>query len=148
MANDNGFIQLEKGDVLGRPSWPDGFFPDSPASAAPNDNGFGPAVTNFPNTHCIWGINMFKRLPDVVERGYAANSDSGIFEVTPSDAAMLPTYISQFYIGGSGDVKFETEAGEIITMVGLAEGVVYPFTFSIVKIFATGTTAQNIVGIF
>ena len=33
-------------------------------------------------------------------------------------------------------------------MVGLAEGVVYPFTFSIVKIFATGTTAQNIVGIF
>ena len=153
MANDNGFDQLARGAVLGLPAYPDGFFPPVPdpvvAAAGQDTSGFPvPPPAHFPNTHCIWGINMFKQLPDVVERGYAANSDSGIFEITPSDTDLLPTYISQFYIGGTGDVKFETEAGEIITMVGLAEGVIYPFTLLIVKIFATGTTAQNIVGIF
>jgi hypothetical protein len=102
----------------------------------------------FPNTHPIWGINMFKQLPDVIEHSYEQTADSGIFEVVPSDTAPLPTQVSQVYVGGSGAMRFETEAGEIITMLNLAEGVCYPFTFTIVKIFETGTTATGLVGIF
>jgi hypothetical protein len=83
MALDNGFDQLARGAVLGLPDYPDGFFPavpDAPLVVAGADSGGfpNPAPDHFPNTHCIWGIDMFKQLPDVAERSYenAAAADS------------------------------------------------------------------------
>jgi hypothetical protein len=143
MANDNGFDQLAKGGFNG------GFWPDSPDPTGPNDEGFTqPPPTHFPNTHCIWGFNMLTQLPDVVERSYESPAASNVFAVVPSDAALLPTIVSQLYIGVTGDVKLETEELETITLKGLAAGTSHKFPFSIAKIFATGTTATNIVGIF
>ena len=103
---------------------------------------------HFPNTHPVWGVDMLSQLPDLVARSYEQDSDSGVFNITPDDDTRLTTPASQLYIGQSGDVRIETEAGEVVTLYGLAEGVNYPFTFTIVRVFKTGTTADKIVGMF
>ena len=101
----------------------------------------------FPNASPLWGFNPYAQLPDVIERNYADDPDSHSFAIVPDDAKDLPSQISQLYVGQSGDVHFTTEFGEDITMASMAEGVNYPFTFKIVRVFATGTTADKLVGI-
>ena len=66
--------------------------------------------------------------------------------VTPSDVADLPTTARALYIGGAGDVAMTTAGGSTVTFIGLAVGQVLPVTAE--RVFATGTTATNIVAIW
>jgi hypothetical protein len=101
----------------------------------------------FPSANPIWGFNPYDRLPDVVERSYENSEQSNAFNVVPDDNNLLATPITQLYIGQGGDVKVQLQNGAVVTFHNLAEGVTYPWTFQIVQIFATGTTASQIVGI-
>ena len=68
-----------------------------------------------------------------------------LVSITPNDSANLSAPIRALYVGVSGDVKFVDMAGTTITLVGLAAGVFHPVCA--VKIFATDTTATDIVGV-
>lgn len=51
------------------------------------------------------------------------------------------------YVGVAGDLKVDMQdAGTAVTFVGLAAGIVHPI--SIKKVYASGTTATNIVGVY
>ena len=67
--------------------------------------------------------------------------------ITPDDSTDLieiPT--TGLYVGGNGDIKVDMLDGTTTTFVGLKAGVVYPF--KITRIYATGTTATDIVVIY
>lgn len=49
------------------------------------------------------------------------------------------------YVGVSGDLKVVTAGGTTLTFVGLAAGMTHPLRVS--KVFATGTTATDIIGL-
>lgn len=50
------------------------------------------------------------------------------------------------YIGGSGDLKVETEGGDIVTFFGLSAGQFLPV--NVVKVYSTDTTATNILALW
>ena len=64
--------------------------------------------------------------------------------VTPSDSAALPNVTRYLYIGVTGNVKVDFHlSGTGVTLMALAAGVFHPLR--VVKVYATGTTATNIV---
>ena len=50
------------------------------------------------------------------------------------------------YIGGAGNVALTTNGNDIVTLVGLNTGQFVPV--QVVKVFATGTTATNIIALW
>lgn len=50
------------------------------------------------------------------------------------------------YIGGSGNVTMTTNGNDVVTLVGLNTGQFVPV--QCVKVFATGTTATNIIALW
>lgn len=65
--------------------------------------------------------------------------------VTASDTANInPT--RGVYIGGAGDLKVDTAGGTTITLSATAAGSILPI--SVKRIYATGTTATNIVALY
>jgi hypothetical protein len=67
--------------------------------------------------------------------------------VTPSDSQKLSaTPTKAIYVGGGGNLKVLTQNGETTTLDGLLVGVIYPL--AVVQIFATSTTATNIVALY
>jgi hypothetical protein len=63
--------------------------------------------------------------------------------VTPSDTVDLPSPSRRLWIGGAGNVKINTLAGNPLTYTGVAAGTYLQMRAS--RVFATGTTATNIV---
>jgi hypothetical protein len=47
------------------------------------------------------------------------------------------------YVGGAGDVKVKTTSGSVVTYVGISAGTFMPV--QVTQVFATGTTATNII---
>ena len=67
--------------------------------------------------------------------------------ITPDDSTDLATVpTTGLYIGGNGDIKVDMLDGTTTTFVGIKAGVVYPF--EITRVYATGTTATNIVVLY
>jgi hypothetical protein len=71
------------------------------------------------------------------------------FPITPDDGGAngFPsgvTYAQRLFVGGAGNVKITTPYGDTVTYTGVLAGT-YLFVEAL-KIFATGTTATNIVG--
>ena len=72
--------------------------------------------------------------------------------VTPSDTANIPSVSGGtnngcvLYIGGAGNVKVETVGGDEVTFVGINTGTFLPV--QVVKVFATGTSATNILALW
>lgn len=66
--------------------------------------------------------------------------------ITPSDTANLPgATVGGIYIGGAGNITVQPLAGgPAVALVGLPVGTMVPLVVN--KVFATGTTATNIVG--
>ena len=62
--------------------------------------------------------------------------------ITPSDAHSL-SQSSIIYVGGDGNVKVITEAGETVTFAGVKAGTTIPV--KILKVFNTDTTATLII---
>jgi len=50
------------------------------------------------------------------------------------------------YIGGAGNIKVTTVAGDIVTFSGVLAGSFFPV--NILKVFSTGTTATNIIALW
>ena len=82
---------------------------------------------------------------DIVQQTEAKASDA--VTITPDDSTDLATVpTTGLYIGGNGDIKVDMLDGTTTTFVGIKAGVVYPF--EITRVYATGTTATNIVVLY
>ena len=66
--------------------------------------------------------------------------------VTTSDSADLAAFTRGIYVGVGGDVKVTMVCGQVVTFKNLAGGMVHPICA--VRIWSTGTTATDIVGVY
>lgn len=68
--------------------------------------------------------------------------------ITPDNSTDLSAVTRGLYVGVSGDVKVDLYDGAVttVTFVGLASGVIHPIRAR--RVYATGTSATSIVGIF
>ena len=72
--------------------------------------------------------------------------------VTPSNTVDIPAITGGtnngcvLYIGGFGDLRVETVGGDTVTFVGVLGGTFFPVQVS--RVYATGTTATNIVALW
>ena len=75
--------------------------------------------------------------------------------VTPSDTATIPSISAAdgtgnngcvLYVGVAGDVKVTTAGGDDVTFTGILAGSFIPV--QVVKVFATGTSASNIIALW
>jgi hypothetical protein len=65
--------------------------------------------------------------------------------IVPSDSVNLTT-AAVIYVGVGGNVKVTTAQGTAITFTGVLAGSVIPV--QVMRVWSTGTTATNMVGIF
>jgi hypothetical protein len=80
---------------------------------------------------------------------YAAGLDAPASDgaaVTPNNGADLPTSARALYIGTAGDVKVDMVSGTTLTFTAVPAGVILPVRAR--RVYATGTTATNIVAIY
>lgn len=66
------------------------------------------------------------------------------FNIVPDDSVPLSTVPRAIYVGTGGDLRVQFLGGEIVTLVGLPGGSMAPIRVE--KVFATGTTAGDLVG--
>lgn len=66
--------------------------------------------------------------------------------VTPSDTEVFTRPTKAVYIGGAGDLKVDLAFSGTVTFKGLQAGTFYPIQAR--RIYATGTTATDIVGVY
>jgi hypothetical protein len=66
--------------------------------------------------------------------------------ITPNDSTNLTTVTRGIYVGVSGDVKVDMADNSTVIFVGLSSGGIHPI--AVKKVYATGTTATNIVGVY
>jgi hypothetical protein len=64
--------------------------------------------------------------------------------ITPADSD-LSAQVRALYIGGSGSVKITDPQGTAVTFVGAVAGTILPVMAK--RVWATGTTATNIIGL-
>jgi len=65
--------------------------------------------------------------------------------VSPSDSTSLALATRAIYVGGAGDLRARMASGGDVTFRNLQAGAVYPFRLE--QVFATGTTATNLIGL-
>ena len=65
--------------------------------------------------------------------------------ITPNDDAELTRATRGLYVGQTGNVRFQSVTGDVVTMANMQGGILYPVR--ITKVFATGTTATDLVGL-
>lgn len=69
--------------------------------------------------------------------------------ITPSDGANLPHNTKGIYVGtatAGQTIKVDTEAGGTATFTNVAQGSTIPIAAK--KVYATGTTATNLLALF
>jgi hypothetical protein len=68
-----------------------------------------------------------------------------LLALTPNDAVDL-TYVTRgIYIGGAGDLAVRDEFNNDVTFTNLVPGIILPIR--VVRIFATGTSVTDIIGL-
>lgn len=65
--------------------------------------------------------------------------------ITPNDSTDLTNSTRALWIGGAGNVKVDTVGGDTVTLVGALVGTIIPIRAK--RVYATGTTATNLVGL-
>lgn len=65
------------------------------------------------------------------------------FSITPSDTTFLATTADSLYVGSAGSLRVTTSSGEELTLSSVPVGVL---PLSVIKVFATGTSAAGIRG--
>jgi hypothetical protein len=68
------------------------------------------------------------------------------FAVTPDNDNDLDFVTRGIYVGASGTLKVDTDNGDTVTFTGIAAGVIH--TLRVKKVYATGTSATGIVGLY
>lgn len=66
------------------------------------------------------------------------------FTITPNDGANLAQTARGLYVGVAGDLKLTLPGGGTVTLKNVSAGIL---PVAATKIFATGTTATDIVGL-
>ena len=66
-------------------------------------------------------------------------------EITPSSGDTTVSGPDAFYIGTTGDVKVDFVSGGTVIFKNMIVGNIYPFEVS--KVYQTGTTAADIIGL-
>lgn len=66
------------------------------------------------------------------------------FHITPDDAGNIQA-TRAVYIGGDGNMRVTMKNGGVVNFVGVTAGSMYPI--SIIRVWDTGTSATNIVGL-
>lgn len=67
------------------------------------------------------------------------------FLVVPNDTTPLKTDARSLWVGGAGDVKVDMVEGGTVTFVAVPAGTLLPVSVS--AVYATGTTATNIIAL-
>jgi hypothetical protein len=76
-------------------------------------------------------------------------------DVTPSNTVNIPNVASQdglgnngcvLYVGNKGNLKVMTVGGDEVTFTNIQDGSFIPV--QVLRVFATGTTASNIVALW
>lgn len=91
---------------------------------------------------------MSETLPPYREAASARGLTSpaiGGFAITKSDSNDLAEVARAVYIGAGGSLKVTALDGSVLTFVGLQTGALLPV--SCTRVWSTGTTAANIVGL-
>jgi len=70
----------------------------------------------------------------------------GAFDITPDDDVDLERQTRGIYVGTSGDLTVTTVSGTTVTFVALSAGQIHPIR--VLRVFATGTDAEDIVGVY
>ena len=65
--------------------------------------------------------------------------------VVPSDSAELAAVTRALYVGQTGNVRVRLVSGAAVTFANMQGGVLYPIRVR--QVFATGTTAADLVGL-
>lgn len=66
--------------------------------------------------------------------------------VTPDDSNDLAYVTRGIYVGTAGNLKVTLLNGDAITFTSLAAGIIHPIRAK--RIWTTGTTAANILGLY
>lgn len=80
----------------------------------------------------------------VVQR-HRGDPGRDVAAIVPNDSSDLAEVTRAIYVGGAGDIKVTANGGGTATFVGVAAGTILPVR--VVRVFATGTTATNLVGL-
>lgn len=67
------------------------------------------------------------------------------FDITPSDTAEITTLHKGLWVGTAGDVRVMMWESGIVTLKGVVAGYLIPIRAK--KVYATGTTASDIVAL-
>jgi hypothetical protein len=83
-----------------------------------------------------------------IENATTLNVKDNIFSVTSKAYQIYGGHQEGcvLYIGTAGDLKVETVAGDEVTFVGINTGAFFPV--HVKKVFATGTSASNIIALW
>ena len=65
--------------------------------------------------------------------------------ITPNDSVDLSVITRAVYVGADGDLKVDGETSGTVTFIGLKAGMYLPI--SVKRVYATGTTASNILSL-
>ena len=68
------------------------------------------------------------------------------FAITGNDSADMTNATRGIYVGGAGDVKITMVGGGTVTFVAVPAGAFLPVRAA--RVFATGTTATSMVGLY
>lgn len=74
----------------------------------------------------------------------ATVSAHGAVPITPSDSTLLPT-TRAVYVGTSGNIRVQTADGQDVTFSNVPAGI---FPLQVEKVFATSTTASNLIALY
>ena len=80
-------------------------------------------------------------------RGGLQSPPSSAFAITPSDTNELPFVTRSIYVGGAGDITLRL-AGDISSQVFKAVPVGTMLPLRVRQVFATGTGATQLVGMY
>ena len=107
---------------------------------------------------CLFFPQIYATVPDIActGTGFDVNGTNmalpvevasalGAMSITPSDTAVFVRRVSHVYVGTTGNLRVMSGDGNDVTLVAVLAGTLLPLTIS--RVFATGTTAQNIVGL-
>lgn len=84
-------------------------------------------------------------MPGTLESGRLVAPAEHGFPIIPDDNADLIAPTRGLWVGTYGDVRLRTVGGSDITLVAVTAGIIHPIR--VIRVFATGTNASDIVGL-
>lgn len=67
--------------------------------------------------------------------------------ITPSDTVDEPDLLIRIWVGSTGAIKVDTEAGDTVVFAAVPVGV-FDIGLRIKRVYATGTAASSMIGIW